>query len=330
MPVRKRGRTWHIDVTPLGGQRTRASAGRGATREQALELEAKIRADHHAGRVGRASRHTVSEAFTRWLTGEALGLAYYDDIVSKVKAWKPHLKEDPLERAADVAERAKAKWREEDLDVITINRRLAALRRVVNLAWKKWGWLDRPIAIEMAGKELPRTVRLTPQQARKFFTSFDKGDKDARDWWLLDVLTGLRPGELKALEPENRRRRRLTIVASKTGRERSVPLTPDALAVAKRALLKKVTPDRLRYAFERARDRASMTWLQPRDLRRTFGSWIVQRTKSLKVAQELLGHASIAITAQHYALLLDEHLEQAVGTLPRFAVTTASQSRKAK
>jgi integrase len=325
MPVRKRGRVWHIDVTPLGGQRTRATAGRGATREQALEIEGRIRADHHAGRVGRASRHTVSEAFTRWLTREAKGLAHYNDIVSKVRAFKPHLREAPLERAADVAERAKAKWREYGLGIITINRRLAALRRVVNLAWKKWQWLDRPIAIERAGRELPRTVRLTPQQARKFFNSFVKDDEKERDWWLLDVLTGLRPGELKALDPANLRRRRLTIVAGKTGRERSVPLTPEALATAKRALANEVTPDRLRYAFERARDRAGMPWLQPRDLRRTFGSWIVQRTKSLKVAQELLGHASIAITAQHYALLLDEHLEKAVGTLPRFG---AARKRK--
>ena len=34
-------------------------------------------------------------------------------------------------------------------------------------------------------------------------------------------------------------------------------------------------------------------------------------------SNQLLGHASIAITARHYALLLDEHLEKAVGMLPR-------------
>ena len=328
MPVRKRGRTWHIDVTPKGGPRVRVTAGRAATREQAREEESRILADHHAGRVGRSPSRTVSEGFARWLKGEARALAFYSDIVNKVAAFAPFLKGRPLARAADVAEDAKTAWLEAGLGNITINRRLACLRRMVNLAWKKWGWLDRPVLIERVGREDPRTVRLTEDQARKFLAAFD--DKQARALVLLDALTGLRPGELKARERMTVREGRLVVDAGKTGKERSIPLTPEALAIARR--LPEVTPDRLRYAFERARDRAGMPWLQLRDLRRSFGSWIVQRTKSLKIAQELLGHASIAITAQHYAFLLDEHLEAAVGTLPRLGrqVTTASQRRTRK
>jgi integrase len=328
MPIRKRGKTWHIDITVPGGSRARFTAGRGATREQALELEAKLRADAHAGRAGRAASHTVSEAFTRWLKGEAKGLAFYNDIVNKVAAFEPHLKGRQLAAAADVAEDAKAAWREAGLTVITINRRLAALRRVTALAFDTWRWLDRPVKIKMAGREEPRTVRLSPKQMRAFLAAFPRADAKARDLVLLDALTGLRPGELIGLEPGNLRGRRLVLVASKTGRERSIPLTPAALAVAKRALPIAVTPDWLRYAFERARDRAGMPWLQQRDIRRTFGSWIVQKTKNLKVAQDLLGHQNIAITARHYALLLDEHLERAVERLPRFRVTTASQRKK--
>jgi len=323
MPVRKRGRVWHIDFTPRGGPRVRATAGRGATREEALEIEAKLRRDHHAGDVGRAPRRTVSEALQRWLNGEAKGLAYYKDVCSKVSAFDPFLKGRHLHQAADVAEEAKAAWLEAELDVITINRRLAALRRVVNLAWKKWRWLDRPIAIEMLRGEQPRTVRLTPAQAQKYFKSFD--DLEARDRLMLDILSGLRLVELRSLQGGNNvKRGRLVIVASKTGQERSIPLVPQARAIARK--LPAVLPDRLRYAHDRARDRAGMPWLQMRDLRRTFGSWIVQRTKSLKVAQELLGHKNIAITARHYALLLDEHLERAVGTLPKLG---AMKKRKA-
>jgi integrase len=73
-----------------------------------------------------------------------------------------------------------------------------------------------------------------------------------------------------------------------------------------------------------------MKWLQFRDLRRTCGSWIVQRTRSLKAAQDLLGHTSIAITAKHYAHLLDEHLVDAVRTLPRLAGLARGRRRKLK
>jgi integrase len=45
----------------------------------------------------------------------------------------------------------------------------------------------------------------------------------------------------------------------------------------------------------------------------------VQRTGSLKAAQQLLGHTTIAVTARHYSHLLDEHLREAVDTLPDLA-----------
>ena len=73
-----------------------------------------------------------------------------------------------------------------------------------------------------------------------------------------------------------------------------------------------------------------MPWLQFRDLRRTCGSWIVQRTRSLKAAQDFLGHTTIAITAKHYAHLLDEHLEEAANAMPRLAGMARGRVRKKK
>jgi hypothetical protein len=70
MPIRKRGATWYVDVH-LGGQRVVRSAGRGATRAEARELEAKIRQDLHAIRVGRAPERTIEQALARWLKGDA-------------------------------------------------------------------------------------------------------------------------------------------------------------------------------------------------------------------------------------------------------------------
>lgn len=114
---------------------------------------------------------------------------------------------------------------------------------------------------------------------------------------------------------------------TKTGRPRMVPLarglSPDTFPYD-------LTERELSPGFRDARRAAGMPWLQFRDLRRTCGSWIVQRTRSLKAAQDLLGHTTIAITAAHYAHLLDEHLREAVKSLPRFAGMTRGRQKKKK
>lgn len=313
MPVRKRGGIWWVDLSFRGRPRIRESAGRGATREQALEFEAKIRADHHAGRVGRAASHTVSEGFARWLRGEALALDSYRNLLSKANAWTPHLKGRQLREAADVAKDGREAWLKKGLAIGTINRRLAALRRVLKLSFEEWGWLDRPVKIGLLPGEQPRMVKASQGDIRKLLQHCPPRTAKAV---LLAASTGLREGELLALVKSNYRGGKIVVGPTKRGRVRSIPLTPVARLIAQRLPLG-LTYSQLRRDFEAARSAAGMPWLQFRDLRRTFGSWIVQRTKSLKAAQDLLGHTTITITARHYAHLLDEHLEEAIGRLPK-------------
>lgn len=325
MSVYKRGDTWWVTVS-FARRRTRVSAGRGASKEQARELEASLRRDYHAGRVGRAQRHRIEEALERWLKGEAKALAHWRNLASKVASWTPYIGERSVDEAADVAEIAKAGWLEQGLAPATINRRLAALRRVCNLAWKSWRWLDKPVSIELLPGERPRDVQLSAAQVDKLLAACDS--QGLRDAVTLAAHTGLRTGEILALRPEQVRDGRILLgTGTKTGRPRSVPLTPEAAKVA-RHLPIAITRDALRFGFERARKSAGMPWLQLRDLRRTFGSWIVQRTKSLKAAQDLLGHASSTITARHYAHLLDEHLVKAIRSLPRLKVRAVSGSAR--
>ena len=327
MPVRKRGRAWHVDVQ-IGRRRIRQSAGRGISRAQALELEARIRADAHAGRIGRRQSHSLAEAIERWLNGEALALAHYRDLKSKTRAWLPFVRGLDLIEAGEAADHARTTWLKKGLAPATINRRLALLRRVLRLAWRSWQWLEQPITIELLPGERPRMLQLDPGQARVFLAACRRRKRALHDIVLLGIHTGLRPSELLALEPKHvRGGRPVLLCASRMMRPRSIPLTPEAAAIARRLPLA-MRPDEFRFNFRKAAEAAKMPWLQRRDLRRTFGSWIVQRTKSLKAAQDLLGHASPAITARHYAHLLDKHLEAAVGTLPRLGASQRRHSPK--
>ena len=51
LDTRKRGSTWQISAN-VAGRRIRISAGKGATREEAQQIEAKIRSDATADRLG--------------------------------------------------------------------------------------------------------------------------------------------------------------------------------------------------------------------------------------------------------------------------------------
>lgn len=62
--------TFGTSVSRSRGQRIERTTGRGATRADALALEAQIRRDHVDGRVGRAPKRTIDQAVARWLTGE--------------------------------------------------------------------------------------------------------------------------------------------------------------------------------------------------------------------------------------------------------------------
>lgn len=327
MPVYKRGSTWYVDLSIPGRRRARVSAGKGISKGQALEYEAQLRRDWHAGRVGRKQRRSVSEALARWLSGEARALAGWRNLASKIVAWAPFAKGRGLEEAADVAGDAAAAWLKAGLSPYTVNARLRLYRRVMKLASSSWGWLERPPAIELVPGERPRMVRLDEDQARRFIAACGE-DRELVDAIMLQALAGLRPGEVHLEGLRHAAPRRLELDATtKTGRPRSLPLTAETAAAARRLPLS-IGKDALRYRFERARDRAGMPWLQQRDLRRSFGSWIVQRTGSLKAAQDLLGHGTITVTARHYAHLLDQHLEAAVGTLPRLGVAQRRHSRQ--
>lgn len=226
-----------------------------------------------------------------------------------------HVRGRDLDQIAEVAEDVKAAGIRDGLKVATINRRLALLRRVARLAHREWDWLDRDVAakIRMLPGEEPRQSQATPEQVKALMLAAAPRTRQAIVW---AALTGLRKSELRAVTPESFRNGALFVLRTKTGRPRAVPLAAD---LDPATFPFGLTETELTHDFRAARAAAGMPWLQLRDLRRTCGSWIVQRTHSLKAAQDLLGHTSIAITARHYAHLLQEHVQEAVNQLPRLS-----------
>lgn len=309
MPVRKHGDNWYVRVQ-INGQRIERVAG--PKKADALDLEARIRKDATDQRVGRPSKKTLDQALLRWLEGDARALKSYDDICGKARHIESYIAGKPVAAAADVAEIIKKDMLDAGLTPTTINRRLAVLRRITKLA-VKWGWIDAAPAVTLLSGEVARKVALTPEQVEKWAA---KAEGAVRDAIILTAYTGLREGELLRLDRPNVAGHALILTETKTGRQRVIPVPRRARPVLKRIPLG-LTYGTLRKGFEDARVAAKLPHVQFRDLRRTYGSWIVQQSKSLKAAQDLLGHTSSAITSKHYAHLLNDHLKAAVATLDR-------------
>lgn len=323
MPIRKHGAGWEARIRSVSPEISRTFS----RYRDAAEFERRTRQRIEDRRVGRLPAYSLEEGIDRWLGGEAKALRSFENLQNKVRAIYPQIRGRRLDEVADAAEAIIKAGLEAGLEVATINRRLAVVRRVARLAHRKWKWLEHDEAgrIQLLPGEEPRYVQATPEQAAKLLRAA-KGRTRAAIVWAAG--TGLRKSELQRVEPHHFQGDALEVLRkTKTGKPRRVPLQAGLRA---QDFPYGLTDSECEKGYREARERAGMPWLQFRDLRRTFGSWIVQRTRSLKAAQDLLGHATIAITAAHYAHLLEGDLREAVDTLPDLAGLAWGRSKKKK
>lgn len=310
---RKRGDIWYARVQ-VKGRRAEVSLGRGATRADALQLESKYRKDSIAGRLGNAPKRTVEEALVQWLTTEASLLKSYHNLLSKVRAIEPYCSGIPLHEIVKVAETVKADGIKNGLTPATINRRLAILRRVANLAHDQWGWLDQNLGrrIKLLPGEARRDVYLTPDQAKHLADVCEH--PRVADAIRLVSMSGLRETELLNLQPDHIRDGCIFIKVAKSGKPRIVPIPAEALAIP---LPLGITYSTLRTYFEKARSAAGLDHVRFHDLRHTYASWFLQSGGNLVALRDLLGHSTIAITADLYSHLETSHLKKGVDQMGR-------------
>jgi integrase len=190
------------------------------------------------------------------------------------------------------------------------------------------------------GARLPRVVRREPTflTADQVVALAEAAGRDGLNILTL-AFTGLRFGELAALkvrrfDPD---RKRLNVVESvtevgselvwttpKTHQARSVPV-PGQLAAALEERCRGKRPDDLIFTspqgktlrltnwrknvFDPACQAAGIEGLRPHDLRHTAASLAIQSGANVKVVQQMLGHASAAMTLDVYAGLFGDDLD---------------------
>lgn len=207
--------------------------------------------------------------------------------------------------------------RAEGLANATVNRHLAALRRMFNLAirWKFFKG-DNPAASPGMLPETARDKYLSPTQVRALFRALDRDhDQGAAAALALLVLTGARSGEVlnARWQDVDLDRGMLTVPRSKAGRTHHIPLSGPARQVlaAQRARSnggEHVFPGKgegkplstLRGAWARVRNAAGLpTDLRMHDLRHTFASALVNNGVPLHEVGVILGHSQLSTTRRY-------------------------------
>lgn len=309
MPIRRHGKGWEVRVQHAGRRVSKTVA----TRSDAYHLESKLRQRANDSRAGRAPQYGLEEAFERWLTGEAASLKSPQTALSVSRMIFPHIRGRMLSEVVDVAALIEAAGRKDGKLPATINRRLAALRRVAKLAYRKWGWLENDLGakIQLLPGERKRTEFVTVQQGRRLIAAARGPVREVIRWAL---LTGLRRGELFGLTAASFRQGSIHLPGwtTKSGKERNIPLPPE--------LDPKRFPFGMNYhTFEKhwnnARRLARMPHIRFHDLRRSYGTWLLQGGADLAAVRDLLGHSTITMTSRYLGASSTD-LKRAVSALP--------------
>jgi integrase len=194
------------------------------------------------------------------------------------------------------------------LQPASINRRLAILRRVANLAFNEWHWIDRPIGVRLLPEHNKRHEYLTVDEIQALS---DACREPVNHWVMVASYSGIRRGEMLKVTKENIVGDNLYLGMTKNGKPIMVPIVPkvkeslDAWLQAERP-----DPRTMHKYFKAGAKKIGRPDLRPHDLRHTTASLIINAGYDLSTVAEVL-NCTIA-NAQRYAHLSLENKRAAL------------------
>lgn len=200
----------------------------------------------------------------------------------------------------------------------TINRYLTALHPMLKHAVKA-GWLDKMPEFKWQDEDQGRIRWLTDDEEAALLAHLRRAFPHIADFVTVAIDTGCRRGELLAAQPSWLMKGWLHIPAqaTKSGKPRSIPLTPRAHEVLSRALPWAININHLRYAWEQAKGVMGLEddpWFVLHACRHTCATRLVMKGVNLVVVRDWMGHTDIKTTTR-YAHVSPDMLLDAVSRL---------------
>lgn len=302
MGVRKEGDYWRVQIQ-RGGTRHSTTF---STQAEAKQYEAQVINEHKRGRVGKPATHTVREAMTRWAKEELPLLKSRVKTANHAAQLLTFLDAANISGVGEVWNNYKnASTR---LTAATVNKRGAILRRIANLAYKEWGWLEKPVHIKLLKENNARHLYITKEQLEHLISFVD----DAETKSLLRILfyTGMRIGEALKLKVAGEV---LILEDTKNGRPRNIPIHSSIKSDCLRIPFK----FKYHYYYDRfvaARAKAEMFGLHIHDIRHSTASALIHAGSDITTVRDILGHTSIT-TTNRYSHIMQSRLKEAIDKL---------------
>jgi integrase len=208
----------------------------------------------------------------------------------------------------------------------TVNRYLALLSHAFTIAIKEWQWMAvNPVVQISKPREAQGRTRFLNDEERERLLAICKASESVHLFTIvtLALSTGMRKGEILGLKWENidLHNRRVTLVRTKNGERRVVPLVGKAyqqirnlylkLEPAKDSLLvpsphNSNQPISIRTAWETALKKADVSDFRFHDLRHSTASYLAMNGASLLEIADILGHKTLQMV-KRYSHLSEGH-----------------------
>ncbi|AOW13174.1 hypothetical protein LPB72_07160 [Hydrogenophaga crassostreae] len=218
---------------------------------------------------------------------------------------------------ADIRE-LMADMEREGLSASSIQKEVALLRHVFNMAITEWNWLgfSNPAEGIKLGKSNQRFVFVTPAQEAALWKALGECDNPYVGHWVaLALETTLRPGSMNALRwDQTDLENRVAFTPSKTGPV-PVALSQTAVKVLQnmpRSACGKVFPmsaNAMDLAWDGARIKAGLPTLRLADLRHLSATRYARRGLTAPQLQKMLGHKSMTMAQVYINLVQNDMLD---------------------
>jgi integrase len=298
------------------------------------ETETKIRqSKYFPDRLIESEKYTLSDLLDRYKS-EVLPRKRDKNQIGQLAWWKVQLGDHKLKDLTpsliaghrDKLANMKSERTGRNRTSATVNRYLALLSHACTIAIKEWQWMAvNPVAQISKPKESQGRTRFLSDQERGRLLAVCRSSESIHLFPIvtLALSTGMRRGEILGItwENVNLQNRRITLVRTKNGERRVVPLVGKAYELIKNLYLKlepeskelvfpspnnPLQPISIRTAWETSVKRAKIESFRFHDLRHSTASYLAMNGASLLEIADILGHKTLQMV-KRYSHLSEDH-----------------------